>query len=257
MKRKKIRMMEISRYKIMETVVDGVNMRDALDFVADYIQEKKQIGFILAMNPEKVFALRSNPFLQSFFKRAALVIPDGIGIVIALRFLYGAKVSRVPGADLMQNICREAPLRGYRIFIYGAAESVNAKACEILRKRYPGIEIVGRANGFVTPEEMNDLVARINASNANVLFIALGSPKQEEWMAACADKLTTVKLCMGIGGTLDTIAGTVKRAPVFWQRLGLEWFYRLLRQPSRIGRQLKLFLFVKDLLLIKLKNKEG
>ena len=238
----------------MDTVVDGINMQNALDFVAEYIRSKKPVGFILAMNPEKVFALKSNSFLHIFFERATLISPDGIGIVMALRFLYGVKVNRIPGADLMQNICREAPVRGYRIFIYGATENVNAEACKVLRDRYPGIEIVGRANGFVAQEHMEDLVARINASEANILFIALGSPKQEEWMATYAERLTTVKLCQGIGGTLDTIAGTVKRAPLFWQKLGLEWFYRLLKQPSRIGRQFKLIVFIKNVFWMKFKK---
>ena len=238
----------------MDTVVDGINMQNALDFVAEYIRSKKPVGFILAINPEKVFAFQSNSFLHIFFERATLIIPDGIGIVMALRFLYGVKVNRIPGADLMQNICREAPVRGYRIFIYGATENVNAEACKVLRDRYPGIEIVGRANGFVAQEHMEDLVARINASEANILFIALGSPKQEEWMATYAERLTTVKLCQGIGGTLDTIAGTVKRAPLFWQKLGLEWFYRLLKQPSRIGRQFKLIVFIKNVFWMKFKK---
>ena len=228
-------------------------MGKTLKFISDYINDQSNpVGFILAMNPEKVFALRANPFLRNFFEQATLVIPDGIGIVKALRFLYGVKVSRVPGADLMQNICREAPLHGWRLFIYGASEKVNAEACKILERRYPGIRIAGRANGFVPPERMEDLVTHINTSGANILFVALGSPKQEEWMAAYAGRLTTVKLCQGIGGTLDTIAGTVKRAPLFWQQMGLEWFYRLLKQPSRFGRQLKLLLFVREIIGAKL-----
>lgn len=245
--------MPVKRHHIQGSPVDCVDMGKTLKFISDYINDQSNpVGFILAMNPEKVFALRANPFLQNFFEQATLVIPDGIGIVKALRFLYGVKVSRVPGADLMQNICREAPLHGWRLFIYGASEKVNAEACKILERRYPGIRIAGRANGFVPPERMEELMTHINTSGANILFVALGSPKQEEWMAAYAGKLTTVKLCQGIGGTLDTIAGTVKRAPLFWQQMGLEWFYRLLKQPSRFGRQLKLLLFVREIIGAKL-----
>ena len=241
----------------MEGAVDAVDMKSALDFIADYTSRKENPpGFVLAMNPEKVFALRANPFLRSFFAKAVLLIPDGIGIVKALRFLYGVKTSRVPGADLMQNICKEAPQRGYKIFIYGASEAVNAGACEKLKERYPGICIAGRSNGFVPADKMNELVEAINASEADILFIALGSPKQEEWMAAHAKDLTQVKICQGIGGTLDTIVGTVKRAPVFWQKLGLEWFYRLLKQPSRIRRQWKLAVFLKELLMLKYGNQK-
>ena len=236
-------MAEIQRYEVLGCPVDATDMRQALDFVADAVANRTEPGFILAVNPEKVFVLRADKFLRDFFERAALLIPDGIGMVKGLSILHNIKVSRVPGADLMQNICAEAPERGYRIFIYGSSEEVNAKSCEILRQRHPGIKIVGRANGFVRPEDMDNLVESINESRADILFIAMGSPRQEKWMSENASALTTVKICQGIGGTLDTIAGTVKRAPIFWQKLGLEWFYRLLCQPSRFKRQVRCFKF--------------
>lgn len=235
--------MEITRYHVLDTPIDGVDMRMALDFVKEAVQTRCAPGFVLAVNPEKVFVLREDAFLRTFFEQAALLIPDGIGMVKALKILHGKKISRVPGADLMQNICQEAPENGYRIFIYGASEEVNRRACEVLAERYPGIQIVGRQNGYAKAEEMDALVEKINQSQANVLFIAMGSPRQEKWMSDYGQRLTTVRVCQGIGGTLDTIAGTVKRAPAFWQRLGLEWFYRLLCQPSRFKRQLRCLKF--------------
>lgn len=231
--------MQITRYHVLDTPIDGVDMQMALDFVKEAVQTRTTPGFILAVNPEKVFVLREDAFLREFFEQAALLIPDGIGMVKALKILHGKKLTRVPGADLMQKICQEAPQNDYRIFIYGASEEVSREACKILQERCPGIQIVGRQNGYVKEEEMEALVERINQSQANVLFIAMGSPRQEKWMSIYAPKLTTVRVCQGIGGTLDTIAGTVKRAPDFWQRLGLEWFYRLLCQPSRFKRQLR------------------
>ena len=235
--------MKIDRYLVLDTPVDCVDMTQAREFVKNAVRERTSPGFILAVNPEKVFVLRQDSFLKDFFEHAALLIPDGVGMVKALKILYGKRVSRCPGADLMQNICKDAPDNGYRIFIYGSSEEVNKRACEILKKRHPGIRIVGRANGFVKPEGMDDLVDRINRSQADILFIAMGSPRQEKWMSGYGAKLSTVKICQGIGGTLDTIAGTVKRAPRFWQKLGLEWFYRLLCQPSRFARQLRCFKF--------------
>ena len=107
------------------------------------------------------------------------------------------------------------------------------------------------AKSCAAPDEMAALVDRINASGADILFIAMGSPRQEKWMSEYAGKLTTVKVCQGIGGTLDTIVGTVKRAPAFWQKLGLEWFYRLLCQPSRFKRQLRCFKFALEVLYYK------
>ncbi|MGE4563467.1 MAG: WecB/TagA/CpsF family glycosyltransferase [Victivallaceae bacterium] len=247
--------MDLLRYRVLGTPVDAVGMTEALEYVREAVRTRTSPGFILAVNPEKVFVLRQDVFLKDFFERAALLIPDGIGMVKALRILFGVKVSRCPGADLMQNICREAPQYGYRIFIYGASEEVNRESCEILRQTYPDIVIAGRANGFVKPAEMDGLIRAINESRADILFVAMGSPRQEKWMSDHAAQLTSVKICQGIGGTLDTIVGTVKRAPQFWQRLGLEWFFRLLCQPSRFKRQLRCFRFAAEVYREKLFGK--
>jgi len=235
--------MRLERFRILNTPVDAVDMAGALAFVADAVKERTSAGVILAVNPEKVFVIREDAFLRDFFENAALLIPDGIGIVKAMKILYGKRLVRCPGADLMQNICREAPEKGYKLFLFGSSEETNAKACEILRKKYPGIRIVGRSNGYVKPEDMDGVVRQINESGADILFVAMGSPRQEKWMREYAAKLTTVKLCQGVGGALDTIAGVVKRAPLFWQKAGLEWFYRLLCQPRRFKRQLRCFKF--------------
>ena len=244
-------MQKIIRQEVLGCPVDVVDMRGALDFVADAVKTRTSAGFVLAVNPEKVFALRNDRSLKDFFDNASLLIADGIGMVKGLKILHKVKISRVPGADLMQNICAEAPARGYKIFIYGSSEEVNAKSCEVLRGRHPGIQIVGRANGFVKAEDMDSLVQQINGSGADILFIAMGSPRQENWMREYGSKLTTVKICQGIGGTLDTIVGTVKRAPVFWQKINLEWFYRLLCQPSRFKRQLRCFKFALEVYKMK------
>ena len=238
------------RLDILGIAVDAVDMEGALAEVDRRIRVGSSPGYILAANPEKVYAIRRNPFLASFFREAALVIPDGIGVVLAMRWLHGRSISRVAGADLMQNICRISPQKGYRIFIYGASEEVNAGAVEQLSRRNPGIRIVGRANGYVPQAEMADLVEKINASNADILFIALGSPRQEEWLSRWLPHLQ-VMVCQGIGGTLDTIVGKVKRAPIGWQKLGLEWLYRLLHQPSRIFRQKVLARFAVEALAAK------
>lgn len=238
------------RTHILGEPVDVVNMDTALEFIRGYVNAPENPpGFVLAVNPEKVMCLRKDRTLHDFFEKATLLIPDGIGVVKALRMAGHKNAGRVAGADLMQNICQHAPHENYRIFIYGAAEDVNEAACAELERRNPGIRIVGRSNGYIKPEQMDDLIDRINGSGANILFLALGSPGQERWMEKHADRLTTVRICQGIGGTLDTIIGKVKRAPLGWQKLGLEWLYRLLKQPKRIGRQMNLFYFI--LLVLK------
>lgn len=244
----------IQRLRVLDTPVDALDMSEALSFVDRCVRCVGSPATILAVNPEKVFVLQKDPNLKRFFESAALLLPDGIGIVAAARFLHGANLCRTPGADLMQNVCAIAPERGYRIFILGASEGVNAAAVEELRRRAPGIRIVGRANGYWKPEENSDLIRRINESHSDILFVALGSPRQERWIETNLAKLN-VKVIQGIGGTLDTIVGTVKRAPKAWQAMGLEWAYRLLRQPSRLGRQLKLLSFVFKVFSVKLTSK--
>lgn len=247
----------IKRHWVLETPVDAVSMDEVLSFIDDYIRHSKRPGYVLAVNPEKVYALRENPFLREFFSKATLLIPDGIGMVMAARLLFGTAIKRVPGADLMQRLCGIAPEKGYRIFIYGAKEEVSSRAAEILGERHPGIQIVGRANGYVTAERMHGLITEINTARPDLLFVALGSPRQEEWMARHLPDLN-VKVCQGIGGTLDTIVGTVRRAPLFWQLLGLEWFYRLMSDPRRWRRQrvLPVFAFevVQQLIAQKLRR---
>ncbi len=228
--------MKLDRLDILNVPVDALSMEECLNRVDLLIRENRKKCTILAVNPEKVLKINEDAFLKRMFDEAAILLPDGIGVVYAARLLHGRKIERVPGADLMQNICGEAPKRGWRIFIYGAKEDVNRDAVERLRERYEGIQIVGRQHGYLGPEGMDELVERINESQAQILFTALGSPKQEIWIEDHAEHLG-VNVFMGIGGTLDTIVGTVKRAPERFQKLGLEWFYRLLKEPSRIKRQ--------------------
>lgn len=236
-------MNQVRRTSILGAPVDCVNMALALQLIDEYIQEAELPGTVLAVNPEKVYALRENQFLKDFFTKATILIPDGIGVVMAMR-LNGHAATRVPGADLMTEICEMASKRGYRIFIYGAKEEINRLAVERLNNIYPSLQIAGRANGYITEEDMDKLINQINESKADILFVALGSPRQEEWMYKYLQQLQTVRICQGVGGTLDTIVGNVKRAPLFMQRLNLEWFYRLIKQPTRARRQLKLISFV-------------
>lgn len=234
--------MKPERIEVLGVPLDLVDMPGALAAAENLINGEANSGCVLAVNPEKIIALREDEWLLGFFRKAALLIPDGIGAVWAARTLSGVQVGRVPGADLMQNLCELAAKKGYKVFFYGAKEEVSAGAVEILQKRFPGLKVVGRQNGYVRSEEMDSMIDEINASGAQILFIALGSPRQEKWVAQYGDQLQ-IKVIQGIGGTLDTITGHVKRAPLAWQKLNLEWFYRLLNEPSRIRRQIQLPVF--------------
>jgi N-acetylglucosaminyldiphosphoundecaprenol N-acetyl-beta-D-mannosaminyltransferase len=233
----------MTRFPILNIWVDEVGFQEALDKVVEFVEQGKRPHTIFATNPEKNFSVPKNPLLYESFKEADLLIPDGIGMVLAARVIYGAKFERVPGCEFMQATCGLAEQKGYKIFIYGAKEEVNQEAVRILRQRHPTIEIVGNVSGYWPADKMDELIDQINSSKAQILFLALGSPKQEEWFAKYKNKLKTVRVCQGIGGTLDVIAGNMKRAPEIFCNLGLEWFYRLLAEPKRIKRQMVLPVF--------------
>lgn len=242
------------RLSILNVWVDPVSMNDALACVESYVECGDRPYTVLSSNPEKNYSVPQDPILYESFRNADLLIPDGIGVVMAARILHGIRLERVPGVELMHNICGLAAKNGYRVFVYGAKEEVNRCACAKLEEQYPGISIVGRASGYLGESQMTGLVQDINDSKAQILFLALGSPKQERWPALYASELTSVRVCQGVGGTLDTIAGTVKRAPEFWCKMNLEWLYRLVVEPKRIKRQKVLPLFVVQVILARIKS---
>ncbi|MEW6267126.1 MAG: WecB/TagA/CpsF family glycosyltransferase [Thermodesulfobacteriota bacterium] len=245
------------RLEILKLWVDPVDLDQALASVRQFVQNGRRPHSIFAVNPEKNYSVPQDPDLWEIFRTADLLIPDGIGVVLAARILYGVELNRVPGVRLMHGICALAAREGYRVYVYGAKEEVNEKAVNQLRDLYPGLNIVGRDNGYLKPEDMPELVKRINSSMAQILFLALGSPKQEKWYARYGRGLETVRVCQGIGGTLDTVAGNVKLAPETWQNLGLEWLYRLLKEPSRLRRQMVLPLFALQVMGKKAKSMIG
>jgi N-acetylglucosaminyldiphosphoundecaprenol N-acetyl-beta-D-mannosaminyltransferase len=225
------------RLRILDIWVDPVTRDEALRRVGDFLKYGKRPHAVFASNPEKNFSVPKDPELYKVFGEADLLIPDGIGMVLAARILHNAILERVPGSEFIFDICSLAEKECYRIFIYGAGEEINRRSAEILAARYPRLMIAGRANGYVSQTEMPRLVRQINESRAEILFVALGSPKQEKWFAEHKGALEHVRVVQGIGGTLDTIGGTVKRAPAVWRKYGVEWLYRLLSEPGRIRRQ--------------------
>lgn len=197
---------------------------------------------VIAVNPEKIMKAQSDPTLRQFLRSAGLLIPDGIGVVIATKLLGLGYAERVPGSELMPRLCGLAAEKGYSIFLFGASPEVNERAAHKLRQEFPGLTIAGTQHGYVDDADMPAVIDHINAVAPHFLFIALGSPKQELWMSTYLPRLR-VKVCQGVGGTFDVLAGRVKRAPWIFRCIHLEWFYRLLSQPSRLVRQTALPLF--------------
>ncbi|WP_019121110.1 WecB/TagA/CpsF family glycosyltransferase [Brevibacillus massiliensis] len=197
---------------------------------------------VVTANPEIVMLAQNNQRFQSILEQA-YVVPDGIGIVYAAKWLGLPIKDRVTGIELVEAMMERADRHGWKVFLFGASPEVNQLAAEKLAKRYPGAVIAGRRDGFFRQEESAEIAQNIAKQKPDILLVALGAPKQEEWIAAYRD-LLQVPLMIGVGGSFDVIAGKVKRAPILWQRLHLEWLYRLMKQPSRWKRQLAIPRFV-------------
>ena len=232
--------------------MDCVDFAAALDLLEERLAGPGPGCAVIAVNPEKMVRAQRDPALLASLKRAGLLIPDGIGVVLALRLLGLGRTRRVPGCELMPRICALAERTGHGVFLFGASPEINARAAAVLSQRFPRLRITGCRDGYVSEEETDGVLAAIEASGARVLFVALGSPRQELWMARHLPRLTGVRICQGVGGTFDVLAGAVKRAPAGFIRLNAEWLYRLLTQPSRILRQTALPRFAWQVLTARL-----
>ena len=181
--------------------------------------------------------------LRHILNEAALVVPDGAGTVWAAHHLGYEMPERVAGFDLAQELMRIAPGKKQRVFFFGSAPGVAEKAKAKAEELYPGIEIVGVRNGYFSADDEPEIIAEIKAAKPDLLLAALGVPKQEKWLYQHRDELG-VPVSIGVGGTLDVMAGVMKRAPLWMQKAKLEWLFRGALQPKRAGRLLALPKFV-------------
>lgn len=199
--------------------------------------QQGQKSTIIAVNPEKVMAAEKNEQLRDLINNSTYGIPDGVGILLASKLKKGSITSRVTGVDMMDRLLQFAAEKGYRVFLYGAKEDVVSKAKEKIEEKYPSIIISGYENGYVQDAEL--VVQKINEAKADLLFVAMGSPKQELWIREHMNSVSA-KVFQGVGGSFDVFAGHVQRAPKAFRKLGLEWLYRLMKEPKRLKRQLAL-----------------
>ncbi len=236
------------RVRILGVPVDKTSYDDMLTRIGAWIDARDRLHQICTVNPEFVMIAQRDPNFFNILNRVDLCIPDGVGLLYAARYLRNPIPERVTGSDGVPRIAERATQTGWRIFLLGAAEGVAERAADALRKRYPGVQIVGTYSGSPHPQDEDTLVERVNAANADILFVAYGAPQQDKWIARNAPRLN-VPVAMGIGGTLDYLAGDVPLAPNWMRTAGLEWLFRLVRQPWRAKRQLRLPAFVVAVLL--------
>ena len=222
------------RIDVMGVGFDSLTMDEAVARARDLMAERRA-AYVVTPNPEIVMLCRDDPAAMQAVQGADLVLPDGIGVI------YGAKLMAQMGQE------------GKSVFLLGAKPGVADAAAEKMRERFPGLVIAGTNDGYFQDDD--PVVEKINAAQPDLLLVCLGAPKQELWMQRNAPRLR-VGLMAGLGGSLDVFAGNVKRAPKLFQKLGLEWFYRLIKEPKRIGRMMKLPKFLFAAIGCKLRGKK-
>lgn len=228
------------RTDVLGVAFDNVSMDEAVDRALAMLEENGP-HLVVTPNPEIVQRARKDQEFASILAKADLVIPDGIGVVYAAKILGRPLKGRVPGIDFAAALLGRVAGTGRRLFLLGAAPGVAEQAAVNLRAAYPGLVVCGAHDGYF--KEDGPVVEAIRAAKADIVFVCLGFPKQEKWIAAHGQD-AGARLYVGLGGSLDVFAGKVERAPESFQKLGLEWLYRLAKEPSRIGRMAKLPLFL-------------
>jgi len=197
-----------------------------------------QKGFVVTANPEIVMKALEDPTYKQYVEKADYVTADGIGVVKGAQILGKPLPERVAGYDLMRNLLTVLNENKLKLYMLGAQEETIEKAVSTIKNEYPGIQLAGYHHGFFNWEDPA-IINEVKATQPDLILIALGVPKQEKWIAEHIDQVEK-GVFIGVGGSFDVLAGTVKRAPEIWQKLNLEWFYRLLKQPSRWRRMLAL-----------------
>ena len=228
--------------EILGVQVDSLTMSEAVARAEAYMDEGACV-MVATANAEMLMRATHDAELRKILNDAAMVVPDGAGTVWAARHLGYEMPERVAGYDLAQELMQSAPAKHRRIYFFGSAPGVAEKAKEKAQKLYPGIEIVGTRNGYFKEADEPQIIADIRDKKPDLLLAALGVPKQEKWLYAHRKELG-VPLSIGVGGTLDVMAGVMKRAPRWMQRAKLEWLFRGMLQPKRAGRLLALPKFV-------------
>ena len=239
----------ITPIKILGVPVHPYTMNGAVEKIVERVSQKQKT-LVVTANAEIIMMGQSDTEYMEILNKAALVLPDGAGTVWAGRKLGYEVPERVAGYDLFLNLMAEAAQKNFNVFFFGAAPGVAEEAKQKCETLYPGISIVGCRNGYFKDADNHSIVEEINNSGADLLFVALGAPKQEKWLAKYEDTLNP-SLLMGIGGSFDVVAGKMERAPKWMQDASLEWLFRLYKQPSRFRRMLVLPKFVIKVLRFK------
>lgn len=239
------------RTEILGVAFDNVTMDEAVDRAME-LMARPGPHLTVTPNAEIVRLAGRDPELARLIAGADLVIPDGVGVVYASKILGRPLKGRVPGVDFAAALMDRMAAGGQRLFLLGARPGVAEEAARRLTEAHPGLTVCGTHDGYFTGD--GPVTDAVRQSGADAVFVCLGAPRQEKWMAQNG-AATGAKLLIGLGGSLDVFAGRVERAPEKWQKLGLEWLYRTLKEPARLKRVVKLPLFLCSAVGARIKGK--
>jgi N-acetylglucosaminyldiphosphoundecaprenol N-acetyl-beta-D-mannosaminyltransferase len=240
-----------NRIEMMGCRVDNLSMEETLRVVEGFISSGRPHQHVV-VNVDKLVKAQKDPDLRRIINDCDLINVDGMPVVWASRLLGRPLKERVAGVDLFEALMRRAAVKGWRVFLLGAKEEVVSRVRELYEVKYPGLVIAGHRNGYWKGEEEEaQVVQEVKRARADILFVAISSPKKEQFLGRWQAEMR-VPFAMGVGGTFDVAAGLVKRAPVWMQQVGLEWFYRFLQEPRRMFRRY----FVEDMAFVGLLARE-
>ena len=228
----------MNRIDVLGIEFDNTDILEAVERAIRLMEERRH-AYVVTPNPEIILESQKNEKLASAVKSADMVLPDGVGVIYASHILGTPIKNRIPGIDFASALMARISENGRKVFLLGAKPGVAELAAERLAERYPGLVICGVNDGYFEEEDTEFIIEKINSASPDLVLVCLGSPKQEIWMKNNAE-LLDAGLLIGLGGALDVYAGVVERAPRKWRSMGLEWLYRLIREPKRIKRMVKL-----------------
>ena len=248
------------RIEILGCPIDALTMKETLELIDYALQNNKHLHHA-DVNASKLVKMKEDSELFESIVNADIINADGMAIVWASHILGKPLPERVSGIDLMQNLVKLSYKKKYKIYFFGATEEVVRKVVEKYSMEYSPDIIAGYRNGYYSEEEEPLIAEQIAKSGANILFVGISSPKKEKFLYKYRNTLKSVNLIMGVGGSFDVVAGKVKRAPKWMQKIGLEWFYRFLQEPRRMWRRAFidntkfLWLLIKEIVRVKLNGK--
>ena len=228
----------MNRIDVLGVEFDDMDIVEAVELAMGFMEERR-CAYAVTPNPEIVLECRKNRKLAAAVRAADMVLPDGVGVIYASRILGTPIKNRLPGIDFASALMARMSECGKKVFLLGAKSGVAELAAERVTERYPGLEICGVNDGYFAQEDNELVLEKINALSPDLILVCLGAPRQEIWMKNNAE-LLNAGLMIGLGGAMDVYAGVVERAPRKWRKLGLEWLYRLIKEPRRIKRMIKL-----------------